>query len=194
VARAAGLFEELLASRSKLANRVFLWNTMLKALANAGDYEGALAHTARMRQAALEPSCRTFGKLMEAAAKDGRLQEAEQVWQLFNSGASPSSSSSRSRNSAGADNSEEDFVVKVNTLVDACAKVGNIQRAEYWFDQLGDKADKRTFASLISAYAKWGQVDHATRCLETMHERRVEPDSVCYTLSIFSLPSGACLH
>ena len=75
-AAAVQLFEDALPRlQPERLKRPFLWNCVLAAYGKAGDYEGALAWYARM-EAHASPWKKTFGKMMEAAARAGKPGEA----------------------------------------------------------------------------------------------------------------------
>ena len=155
-----------------LRNSTFLWNTMLKAFANAGDFDAALAHFQQMQEARVEVNSKTFGKLMEAAAKRGDNDASERV---FNS-LVQSAKSWKPKN-------KEDKQVKLNILIDASAKAGDPDRAKYWFDQLGDLANEQSFGSLLNAYASCSKADAAIECLRQM-QTRMKPNAACFAAAV----------
>ncbi|CAE8632498.1 unnamed protein product, partial [Polarella glacialis] len=62
-------------ARAGLAGRGLhrvVWNTLIKAHANAGDAAGARAVFEEMSMLAVQPNRQTFGKLMESCAKAGQ--------------------------------------------------------------------------------------------------------------------------
>ncbi|CAJ1348772.1 unnamed protein product [Effrenium voratum] len=162
----------LLQADELLRNSTFLWNTMLKAFANAGDFDAALAHFQQMQEARVEVNSKTFGKLMEAAAKRGDNDASERV---FNS-LVQSAKSWKPKN-------KEDKQVKLNILIDASAKAGDPDRAKYWFDQLGDLANEQSFGSLLNAYASCSKADAAIECLRQM-QTRMKPNAACFAAAV----------
>ena len=61
-----------LSQKGRLPGATMLWNTVLKAYANAGDTVGADRWFAEMIEARVRPNGKTMGKLIEAAAKAGQ--------------------------------------------------------------------------------------------------------------------------
>ena len=95
----------------------FLYNLVLKAFANIGDLQGAEAWYARMSQAHVVPSQRTFGKLVKCCATAGAADAAEAWLRRGWSGGSVS-------------------VAQLVSVMDALARAGDGHRAEAWLQRL----------------------------------------------------------
>ena len=131
--RANAAHEEKNQKRVKDPKPRFLYNLVLKALANIGDLEGAEAWYARMRQKNVVPSGRTFGKLVKCGAVAGDPQSAE-LWLRRSSPGPQTGSPSR-----GAPLELRGSAVSVPQLVsvmDAWARAGDGHRAQAWLQRL----------------------------------------------------------
>lgn len=109
----------------------FLYNLVLKALANIGDLEGAEAWYARMRQKNVVPSGRTFGKLVKCGAVAGDPQSAE-LWLRRSSGPQTSSPS----RGAPLELRGSVSVPQLVSVMDAWARAGDGHRAQAWLQRL----------------------------------------------------------
>ena len=132
------LIEPLLWDKSNAANENvknvkprFLYNLVLKALANIGDLEGAEAWYARMRQKNVVPSGRTFGKLVKCGAVAGDPQSAE-LWLRRSSGPQTKSSQGGPLELRGSSVSVPQLV----SVMDAWARAGDGHRAQAWLQRL----------------------------------------------------------
>ena len=114
------LLSEANAEKKNLKAR-FLYNLVLKAFANIGDLQGAEAWYARMSQAHVVPSQRTFGKLVKCCATAGAADAAE-AW-LRRGWSSWSGNPSVS-------------VAQLVSVMDALARAGDGHRAEAWLQRL----------------------------------------------------------
>ena len=131
--KANAAHEEKNQKRVKDPKPRFLYNLVLKALANIGDLEGAEAWYARMRQKNVVPSGRTFGKLVKCGAVAGDPQSAE-LWLRRSSPGPQTGSPSR-----GAPLELRGSAVSVPQLVsvmDAWARAGDGHRAQAWLQRL----------------------------------------------------------
>lgn len=143
-----------------------LWNTLLKAHANAGDYNGAGGTFAEMVQNSVRPNSKTFGKLMEAAGKGGNIAMAEK-W--FNASGTLS----------GGDE------VQCNILIDACSKGGDPSRAVAWYKRMewaGVSPTVQAFGALIDSFGKQGSWTEALSCFQRMREAGFSPDGKAYNM------------
>ncbi|CAE8651628.1 unnamed protein product, partial [Polarella glacialis] len=95
-----------------------LWNTMLKAFANAGQHVEAASHYEAMMRNRLAPNAKTFGKLLEAAAKAGDETAAEHWLREM----------TESRFSARA--------LNYNELMHAAANAHHLEAAELWLHRM----------------------------------------------------------
>lgn len=140
--------EELrkLLPRASSTLKRLLYNTGIKACANAGDLEKAELVFSEMLEQGIEPNRKGFGKMIEAAASAGNLSAAEDWF----------------RRSAGLCGAE---AVHFNLLIGAAAKARNVEAAGTWFQELlrnGVQPDKFTLWSLLEACSSTGDVAKAT--------------------------------
>ncbi|CAE8598792.1 unnamed protein product, partial [Polarella glacialis] len=76
--KALAIFEKLRAlTPEHLLQKPFLWNTVLKARARAGNLKGAEDWFREMLSASVEVNAQSFGKLIAAAARAGEVEAAE---------------------------------------------------------------------------------------------------------------------
>lgn len=163
------IFEEIQAS-VPVAQQTMLWNTVLKAFANVGDFEGAEAWHRKACEAGVPANRKTFGKLAEAAAKAGRIPEAVAWLEVLQ--ATPGLVADK---------------VTYSTVIDACAKAGNASEATRW---LGNMAAARvaldlvSYNTVINAFAKASDAAAALAFLKAAASQGLEPDRVSYSAVI----------
>lgn len=124
--------EEKNQKRVKNPKPRFLYNLVLKALANIGDLEGAEAWYARMRQKNVVPSGRTFGKLVKCGAVAGDPQSAE-LWLRRSSGPQ---TGSPFQGGAPLELRGSVSVPQLVSVMDAWARAGDGHRAQAWLQRL----------------------------------------------------------
>lgn len=123
-----------------------LYNTGIKACANAGNLEKAELIFSEMLEQGIAPNRKGFGKMIEAAASTGNLSAAEDWF----------------RRSAGLCGAE---AVDFNLLIQAAAKARNAEAAGTWFQELlwnDIQPDKFTLRGLLEACSSTGDVARAT--------------------------------
>eukprot|EP00440_Ansanella_granifera_P055566 gb/GFBE01060232.1/.p1 GENE.gb/GFBE01060232.1/~~gb/GFBE01060232.1/.p1 ORF type:complete len:246 (+),score=46.25 gb/GFBE01060232.1/:1-738(+) len=120
VAKAATIFSDIWRHAAP-SKHTMLCNTLLKAYANAGEFGGAAAWYEECRKQGVRVNAKTFGKLIESAAKAGNLAEAEH-W-LAAMALTPGLAAARDR-------------VSFNAVIDACAKAGNPAAALSWLEKM----------------------------------------------------------
>ncbi|CAE7488606.1 unnamed protein product [Symbiodinium sp. CCMP2456] len=131
----------------KPSSRRVLWNTMLKACANAGDSQAAEQLYQSMLSIRVEPNRKTFGKLIEAAAKSAQPQQAA-IWlkEMLHF-------------------SFEPHVLNYNELISAAANEHDLDSAKSWLWHMGEKRlqpNLVSYNSVLSAAAKNGDLDACT--------------------------------
>mmetsp|Transcript_15258 Transcript_15258/g.48864 ORF Transcript_15258/g.48864 Transcript_15258/m.48864 type:complete len:214 (+) Transcript_15258:61-702(+) len=135
-----GIFRSLQAKSPEKVTRM-IWNTMLKACANAGDLTCATSIFNEMSKTDVKASMSTYGKMIETAAKGGKEAEARHWLQLLkSSGYAPD-------------------IVIYSSLIDAAAKHGNVKAAEAWLSEMRaacSMPNEVTYSSLINAAEKKG--------------------------------------
>ncbi|CAJ1394235.1 unnamed protein product [Effrenium voratum] len=202
-------FQKLLGNASARGGlHRMVWNTLLKAHANAGDPSGAANVYEEMGRNHVHPNRQTFGKLMESAAKSGNVLQAE-AWfsELVN-----------------ALYVGPRVVTQYAILLDACAKVGDIQRgelwlqkmcsahhspgvscytalinccavagsplqAEHWFDRMvaaGVSPNVISFNTVMDAFSKAGDTESAERWQTRMRRQGLQPTELTYSTLISS--------
>lgn len=153
--------------------RRVVWNTRLKAYANAGRHEGAAAVFAEMTAARIEPNPQTFGKLVEAAAKAGEVEVAR-GWL-------------KKMGDHNIELSGEDAVVVYGAMIDAAAKAFDLSAAEMWHAQMVKahaRPDLKAYTSLMDAAAKRGDVSATKHWYSKMIMAGIEPDEYVYVTLI----------
>ncbi|CAK0884407.1 unnamed protein product, partial [Prorocentrum cordatum] len=79
-------------------------------------------------------------------------------------------------------------VVSYNTVIHAYARTGNVDRAEFWLQQMVKAnlvPNEVTMGSLINACAEAGKLNRAERILEAMTEdHHLKPNDICYNAVI----------
>eukprot|EP00933_Yihiella_yeosuensis_P050464 TRINITY_DN4824_c0_g2_i1.p1 TRINITY_DN4824_c0_g2~~TRINITY_DN4824_c0_g2_i1.p1 ORF type:complete len:546 (+),score=75.49 TRINITY_DN4824_c0_g2_i1:143-1780(+) len=145
-----------------------LFNTMIKACANAAEPSRAESWYEKLLADGITPNKETFGKLSEASAKAGDPDRAT-FW--FDE-----------CKSRGLRNDR----VGMNILLDAAAKGPKPDQAKVIFDRISEQRqpDARDYGAVIQAYAWQGDGLGAEEWLTTMTEARVEPDARYYTAII----------
>eukprot|EP00435_Cladocopium_sp_Y103_P017352 s3835_g4.t1 len=147
--------------------RRMLWNTMLKAYANAGEAEKAKDFYDSMVGAQIAPNMKTFGKLMEAAAKKGQVQMAR-FW-MQEMGAAHVGT------------------MAYNQLITAAANAHDLRAAEAVYqemEQLQVMPNVIAYNSILSAAAKTGDLPACERWYQKMLSRHLEPSSFTFTTLI----------
>jgi len=75
-------------------------------------------------------------------------------------------------------------VVTYSAMIDACAKSGDLARAEKWHNAMTDKGvspNAHSYSAVINACAKAGDVEAAERWLEKLEQAGVRSDVVVYS-------------
>lgn len=147
-------FQQLLAD-PKTSSKTVVWNTLLKAHANAGDLVGAERCFREMEQRGVRTNEKTYGKLVEAAAKAAEPDRAETWLQCLGS----------------------DSPVPYNTMIDACAKANDTQRAVKWLQQMKElqlRPAGIAYHALINAFAQAGDLRGALVWLREASELGAE--------------------
>mmetsp|Transcript_55468 Transcript_55468/g.179898 ORF Transcript_55468/g.179898 Transcript_55468/m.179898 type:complete len:366 (+) Transcript_55468:61-1158(+) len=159
-----GIFRSLQAKSPEKVTRM-IWNTMLKACANAGDLTCATSIFNEMSKTDVKASMSTYGKMIETAAKGGKEAEARHWLQLLkSSGYAPD-------------------IVIYSSLIDAAAKHGNVKAAEAWLSEMRaacSMPNEVTYSSLINAAEKKGDLAAADSLFSSMQHDDVKPNVVCY--------------
>ena len=77
--------------------------------------------------------------------------------------------------------------ITYNSLIDACSKAPDVQRAEYWFGQMsanGFPPDVISFSSMINSCAQCGMAAAAERWLSKMEDQGVKPNVYSFNAAI----------
>ncbi|CAE7549102.1 EMB2745 [Symbiodinium sp. CCMP2592] len=171
VTQAEALFRQLEdASYSwKPSSRRMLWNTMLKACANAGDSQTAEQLYRSMLSIRVEPNHKTFGKLIEAAAKSTQPQEAT-IWlqEMLHCGFEP-------------------HLLNYNELISAAANEHDLDSATSWLWHLGEKRlqpNLISYNSVLNAAAKNGDLNTCTAIYNTMQSAGILPNAITFNTII----------
>ncbi|CAL1173003.1 unnamed protein product [Cladocopium goreaui] len=199
-----------------------VWNTMLKAHANAGDMTGARHLFLSMERHTVKPNRQTYGKLMEAAAKGGDVHQAESwfsemVNELY---VGPQRIATHyailldACAKVGDIQRGEHWLEKMRSmevmpsvlcytsLVNSCAVAGNPSRAEYWFGQMTGASvspNVITYNAVLDSFAKVGDVEGAVRWQKLIQDANLQPTELTYASLISSAArnrdrAGAVAH
>lgn len=171
VVRAAALFKELqLVTPDK--KQTLLWNTMLKAHANAGDTDKASILYQDMMRNQVRVNGRTFGKLVKAAARRGNAEEAE-MWLARLSDAPELAVDA----------------IACSAVIDAHAKASQPEKAMVCLEHMASfrlRPDEVAYNAVIDAHAKSSNAPEAVRWLHRMAATCLEPATFAYTAVINS--------
>ncbi|CAE7673755.1 Pentatricopeptide repeat-containing protein [Symbiodinium microadriaticum] len=153
----------------KPSSRRVLWNTMLKACANAGDSQAAEQLYQSMLSIRVEPNHKTFGKLIEAAAKSAQPQQAA-IWlkEMLHC-------------------SFEPRLLNYNELISAAANGHDLDSAKSWLWHMGERRlqpNLVSYNSVLSAAAKKGDLHTCTAIYNTMQRSGVRPDAITFNTII----------
>lgn len=140
--------------------------TSVQACANSGSHTKAQEFYVEMRREGLSPNTRTFGKLMEAAAKAASLKDAERWFSELKSKFP-----------------EEIGQIQYIMLIDAAAREGDLITAEKWFQHLNDSGnilDRRAYHGVMSAAAKAGDMKTSKVWLQKMSSNNLTPNEMTF--------------
>eukprot|EP00439_Symbiodinium_sp_Y106_P077957 s1258_g16.t2 len=174
--------------------RTVAWNTMLKAHAIAGDLNGATEHFREML--GLRINCRTFGKLIRAAAEAAEPEQG--AWfleQQYASGLEVDvvayTTVADAFSKAGRPDEAEAFLLRANAqqglaldsvamgaLSAGFAKLGQAEKAQHWLEEMirqGLEPSPESVGAVAAAWAQRGKPLHAEMCLREMSGRHLEP-------------------
>merc|ERR1719476_242417 len=82
------------------------------------------------------------------------------------------------------DQGVEANVITYSAVIDACAKAGNLERAEYWLGEMTNRGicpNAHSYSAVINACAKSGNVDAAEHWLDRSEQAGVTNDAVIYS-------------
>jgi len=124
-----------------------VFNTAIKACANAGNFVAAELYYKAMLRMNIRPNAKTFGKLMEASAKAGNLPMAKSwLQEMQRAGFAPSE-------------------VSINIMMDAAARAGDYNSSLYYMrlgQELGFELNTMGVNSIIDAAVRNGDRAAAT--------------------------------
>jgi pentatricopeptide repeat protein len=78
-------------------------------------------------------------------------------------------------------------VVSYTALIRACAKSGDVDRANYWFakmHEVGVNANAVTYCAILNVCAKAGSADKAEQWFKMMESKGIEINTICYNCVI----------
>ena len=202
---AVSLFEQLwpLMSESE-QKKPFVWNSVLAAFAEAGDFEGALAWFQRTEKAGVPMRKKAYGKMMEAAARAGRIELTEEWMEKLRSLGEPDHEAVSILIYAYANVGRVQDAKKVleekiregtanlidySTVSDAFAKQGKPSQAAEVLEKakLGDEQSFELATRLVTCHARASNISAATKCLENMRAAGLELDLVAQNAVINAL-------
>ncbi|CAA7042143.1 unnamed protein product [Microthlaspi erraticum] len=186
-------FEAALHVFDEMPQRVaFAWNTMISGHAQCGKIESCLNLFKEMMESEFEPDCYTFSSLMNASADSsnvvyGRMVHAVMVKNGWESAAETKNSvlSFYARVGCRDDAMRElesiEVVTQVswNSVIDACMKIGETEKALEVF-RLAPEKNIATWTSMIAGYGRNGDGEQALRFFVEMMESGVDSDHFAY--------------
>ncbi|CAJ1426102.1 unnamed protein product [Effrenium voratum] len=143
VEAALSALQKLLTGEESLQHKRYLYNTAIKACANAGDIPQAESLLNKMLEARVQPNLKGLGKMMEATAKVGNISGAEYWFR-------------RRRHFGIEEVSTQDY----NQLISAAAKAQDMTAVEKWFQELLDQGEASpvTLLAILEATARQGDL------------------------------------
>jgi len=175
------LFNQL-RHKAPLESRRMVWNTMLKACANAGEDARAREVFDEMKHVE-QPNQKTFGKMIEAAAR-AEKHDVAQYWhrQMEAHGFIPN-------------------LITYSSMIDAAAKDGDVVAAEYWRDQMVSRSvqpNMITYVSLMDAASRKGDAAAAGKWFSLMLSDGITPNIIayCVVMNLYAVKrdAGAARH
>ena len=163
----------------------------LEACANSGRHEDARGFYNEMRLKSISPSTRTYGKLMESAAKAGRRKDAER-WFQEEQKLRSNSDYGHCTNTRDSTVSETEYTsatrldecIPYHLLVDAAARAGDFRAAEGWLRRFGEclpQADMQpALNTVMSAAAASGDMKIPHAWLQKMYASTLQPDDTTF--------------
>lgn len=203
-AEAATLFQEIFPRLPKEGQKKpLLWNLVLAAFSNSGDFDGALRWLQKSREAGVPTNKKAFGKMMEAAARAQRPDLAKEWMEklMHEHGAEVDPEVISILIFAYAKDGKVDSAKEVleqkirsghanlvdyNTVADAYAKRGRSQDVAIVQSMLqqaegaGESLDETSYTVLMKAFARSSQLTEAAKCLESMQVAQLMPDIVMH--------------
>ncbi|CAJ1349065.1 unnamed protein product [Effrenium voratum] len=143
VEAALSALQKLLTGEESLQHKRYLYNTAIKACANAGDIPQAESLLNKMLETRVQPNLKGLGKMMEATAKVGNISGAEYWFR-------------RRRHFGIEEVSTQDY----NQLISAAAKAQDMTAVEKWFQELLDQGEASpvTLLAILEATARQGDL------------------------------------
>uniref|UniRef100_A0A7S4RES1 Pentacotripeptide-repeat region of PRORP domain-containing protein n=1 Tax=Alexandrium monilatum TaxID=311494 RepID=A0A7S4RES1_9DINO len=183
--------------------RRVMWNTLLKACANAGRHARAEEYLREMLKKGIELNAKGIGKMMESGAKAGDLDVAGR-WlrvraRLFGQDRVSYIMMMEAAATGGDLHAAEHWfgemlrarlapcALSLNCLIDAAAKSNNLTAAEFWMEQAtraGIRPNRELMTSIIAAAANSGDLTSAERWQGTAQARGVSEDTVSFTVLV----------
>ncbi|CAK9116483.1 unnamed protein product, partial [Durusdinium trenchii] len=187
-------FQEM--KQQRLEPDIVSYNTLLNAFAKDSDGAGAQEVFNEMTDVSVTPGVVSFSVLIEAHARAGHRKAAEQAFRIMQElGLQPNevtyTALLRARLLSGDLLGAEDLqnelnVVGYTLLIDAYARVGNVEKAEAAVDALSMNAapNLATYTALMKAYSRAHQLQGAEAVMSRMKAQGLEPNSITYVTLI----------
>jgi len=157
-------YKGALASGARVGEKTVVLNLVLKACAKRGDPRKAVAWFCRLREAGVRANVKTYGKLIEAAAKGGEASWAEFWLEAMSK-------------------EFELTAVAVGATVDACARVVRWDSAIRLLERSSCvhlKSDRMLQSNMVRILTNAGQTARAVDWLGSMEASTHVPDAPCY--------------
>lgn len=153
---------------------VISWSCMINGYVNCGDYKAALSLFRNLQMSEghrLQPNEFTISAVLSACGRLGALEQGKWLHAYID----------KSRMKVD--------VVLGTSLIDMYAKCGNIERARFVFDILGEEKDVMAWSAMISAMAMHGRAEESLELFKKMISNGVSPNAVTF-VGVLS----ACVH
>lgn len=166
---------ELIKNTSHVPLDAVAYNTLMRGYAGANKWHVCLQLYDQMRADGITPSDITFGVLLDACIKAGKLKHVKALFEDLRVSGVP-------RN-----------VVHYTTLIKGLVAGGDLAYAREILNEMGQTQDSRpdviTYSTLAKAYADAGFVEDGISLLQMMQEQGVTPDAV-----LFNIILGGCCN
>jgi len=174
--------------------RTMLYNTVLKACARSGDVARAEHWHDTMVNEGVQVNHKSFGKLIEAAAKLGQVGPAESFFRRLCANVTETPRGAATHASAAARPNK--IIVgpsKYNAVIHASAKSSDARRSACWLERMAAtmQPDDIAYNSTITASARAGDAAGAGRLFRRMCADAVEPSQTTYNGLIHAHARGS---
>ncbi|CEM21771.1 unnamed protein product [Vitrella brassicaformis CCMP3155] len=162
------LWEEMIKERNMEPNEITC-GCMIDALVSNNHVDDAVALFKEMREAnKMEPNTILYSTLIKGFAQNKQVERALSLYREMQAEKIPCNA------------------VTFNSLIDACARVGAMDRAARLLEDMTSPAhsslspDLITYSTIIKGYCVQGDLDEALNLFEAMRARGIQPDAILF--------------